>query len=49
MFKTREQFEEWAYVQYTKYGIRVPEELTQEEVLDSNPEVPVEYVKKDKE
>jgi hypothetical protein len=48
MFKTREQFEEWAYVQFNKYGIRVPEELTDQEILDNNPEVPVEYIKKDR-
>lgn len=48
MFKTQEQFDEWADVQYKKYGIRVPQDFKQQEVLDIRSDMHVECEDEDK-
>ena len=45
---TQEQFEEWAEVQYKKYGIRVPQDFKQQEVLDIRSDMHVECEDEDK-
>ena len=44
-FKNRADFEEWAYDQFSKYGIRQPDTYTEEELIDLNPAVPTEFIR----
>jgi hypothetical protein len=43
-FKNRAEFEEWAFEQFSKYGIRQPDTYGQEELVELNPGVPVEFI-----
>jgi hypothetical protein len=45
-FKNRQEFEEWAYDQFVRYGIRQPDTYTEQELIDLNPAVPVDFIKK---
>ena len=44
-FKTKEDLTEWAYDQFDKYNVRRPESYTEQELIDLNPTVPVEFIK----
>lgn len=44
-FKNRADFEEWAYDQFSKYGIRQPDTYSEEELIELNPAVPVDFIK----
>lgn len=43
-FKTRVEFEEWAYDQFFRYGIRQPDTYSEQELTDLNPSVPVDFI-----
>ncbi len=43
-FRSREEFEEWAYDQFRRYGIRQPDTYTEQELIDLNPSVPVDFI-----
>lgn len=43
-FRNRAEFEEWCYFQMNKYGIPMPETYTEEELIDLNPAVPVDFI-----
>jgi hypothetical protein len=45
MMKTKEEFTEWAYDKFDKYNIRRPESYTEQELVDLNPTVPVDFIK----
>jgi len=44
-FNTKEDLTEWAYDQFNKYSVRRPESYTEQELIDLNPTVPVEFIK----
>jgi hypothetical protein len=44
-FKNKAEFTEWAYDQFTKYGIRQPDTYTAKELEDLNPTVPSWFIK----
>lgn len=44
-FKNRQQFEEWAFDQFTRYGIRQPDTYNEQELVDFNPSIPVDFIK----
>jgi len=44
-FKNRQEFEEWAYDQFHRYGIRQPDTYSEDELMDLNPSVPVDFIK----
>lgn len=44
-FKNRQQFEEWAFDQFKRYGIRQPDTYTEQELIEFNPSVPVDFIK----
>lgn len=44
-FKNRAEFEAWAYEQFDKYGIRQPNTYSQEELIELNPGVPVDFIR----
>lgn len=44
-FRNKTDFEAWAYEQFTKYGIRQPDTYTEQELIDLNPGVPVNFIK----
>ena len=44
-FKNKQEFEQWAYNQFARYGIRQPDTYTEQELIDLNPAVPVEFIK----
>ena len=44
-FKNRAEFEEWAFAQFKKYGIKHPYTYNEEELIDLNPAVPVDFIK----
>ena len=44
-FKNRKEFEEWAYDQFRLYGIRRPDTYSEQELIDLNPAVPVDFIK----
>jgi|TARA_B110000971_G_C19920456_1_gene458922 hypothetical protein len=45
-FKNKAEFEVWAQEQFTKYGIRQPHTYSEQELIDLNPGVPVDFIKK---
>ena len=44
-FKNKKEFEQWTYDQFDRYGIRQPDTYTEQELIDLNPAVPVEFIK----
>jgi hypothetical protein len=44
-FKNRQEFEEWAYDQFRRYGIRQPDTYSEDELIDLNPSVPVDFIR----
>ena len=40
----REDFEGWAYEQFKKYGIRMPESYSAKEIKEYCPEIPASFV-----
>ena len=44
-FNTKEDLTEWAYDQIDKYDVRRPDSYTDQELIDLNPTVPVEFIK----
>lgn len=44
-FRDRAEFEAWAYEQFNKYGIRQPDTYSQEELIELNPGVPVDFIR----
>ena len=43
MFKNKQEMAEWAYYQYKKYGIRMPESYSADEIKQHCPEVPSDF------
>jgi hypothetical protein len=43
-FKNRQQFEEWAFDQFKRYGIRQPDTYSEQELIDLNPTVPADFI-----
>jgi aspartyl-tRNA synthetase len=44
-FKNKKEFEQWAYDQFDRYGIRQPDTYTEQELIDLNPAVPTDFIK----
>lgn len=44
-FKSKEDLTDWAMDQFNKYGIRQPDTYTEQELIDLNPTVPVDFIK----
>ena len=44
-FRDRQEFEQWAYDQFRRYGIRQPDTYSEQELIDLNPAVPVDFIK----
>jgi len=44
-FRNRQEFEDWAYDQFDKYGIRQPDTYTEQELIYSNPAVPADFIR----
>jgi hypothetical protein len=44
-FKNRKEFEEWAFDQFNRYGIRQPDTYSEQELIDLNPSVPVDFIR----
>ena len=44
-FKSKKDMSDWAYEQFNKYNVRRPESYTEQELVDLNPTVPVEFIK----
>jgi hypothetical protein len=44
-FKSKKDMSDWAYEQFNKYNVRRPESYTEQELIDLNPTVPVEFIK----
>ena len=44
-FKNRKDFEDWAFDQFNRYGIKHPDTYPEQELIDLNPAVPVEFIK----
>ena len=42
---TKEDVTKWALDQMNKYGIRHPDTYTEQELIDFNPKVPVNFIK----
>ena len=45
MCNTKDELTEWALNQFTKYGIKQPDDYSEQELLDLNPAVPAEFTK----
>lgn len=44
-FKNRKEFEEWTFDQFNRYGIRQPDTYSEQELIDLNPSVPVDFIR----
>lgn len=44
-FKNKTDFEDWAFDQFNKYGIRQPNTYSEQELIDLNPAVPINFIK----
>ena len=44
-FKNKQDLTDWAMYQFNKYGIRQPDTYTEQELIDLNPTVPVDFIK----
>lgn len=44
-FKNKQDLTDWAMDQFNKYGIRQPDTYTEQELIDLNPTVPVDFIK----
>ena len=44
-FKNKADFEQWAYNQFARYGIRHPDTYSEQELIDLNPAVPTDFIK----
>jgi hypothetical protein len=44
-FKNRKELTNWAYEQFDKYNVRKPETYSEQELIDLNPAVPVEFIR----
>ena len=42
---SKEEFEQWAFEQRRKYGIRHPDTYSEDEIADACPEVPRAFIK----
>ena len=42
--KTKQEFTDWAYEQFDKYGVREPETYTAEELKYLNPAVSTDFI-----
>ena len=45
MFKNRKELTDWAYDQFNRFNVPVPESYTEQELIDLNPSVPVSFIK----
>ena len=45
VFKNKKELTNWAYTQFDKYNVQRPEAYTEQELIDSNPGVPVSFIK----
>ena len=45
MFKNKKDLTVWAYEQFDKYNVRKPEAYSEQELIDLNPGVPVNFIK----
>lgn len=43
-FKSRRDFESWAYKQFEKHNVPAPETYSEQELVDLNPGVPVSFI-----
>jgi hypothetical protein len=44
-FASKKDLTDWAMDQFNKYGIRQPGTYTEQELIDLNPTVPVDFIK----
>jgi hypothetical protein len=44
-FRNRAEFEEWAFDQFRRYGIRQPDTYSKQELVDLNPGVPTDFIR----
>jgi hypothetical protein len=44
-FKNKKEMTDWAYEQFDKFGVRKPESYTEQELINLNPSVPVDFIK----
>jgi hypothetical protein len=44
-FTSKKDLTDWAMDQFNKYGIRQPGTYTEQELIDLNPTVPVDFIK----
>ena len=42
--KTKQEFTDWAYEQFDKYGVREPETYTAEELKYLSPDIPTDFI-----
>ena len=47
-FKSKKEITDWAYEQFDIYGVRKPETYTEQELIDLNPAIPVDFIKQDR-
>lgn len=45
IFKDKKDLTDWAYEQFDKFSVRKPETYTEQELVNLNPNVPVEFIK----
>lgn len=41
----KKDFEDWAFAQLRKHNVRLPDTYTEQELIDLNPSVPVNFIK----
>jgi hypothetical protein len=44
-FRNKQEFEQWAVDQFTRYGIRQPDTYSEQELVDLNPAVPADFIR----
>jgi len=44
-FKSKKDMSDWAYEMFDKFNVRRPETYTEQELIDLNPAVPVDFIK----
>ena len=45
VFNSKKDLTDWARAQFDKYNVRKPEKHTEQELIDSNPGVPVSWIR----
>jgi len=45
-FTNKQDLTDWAYEQFDKFNVKKPEDYTEQELIDLNPTVPVDFIKR---